>query len=182
MGTQLTPTDHEVAGSPFSFDGRLLPDLAALHARVQQMRSQGRLTKDVLERIRKFFRIKHIYNSNAIEGNALTVGETRVVVEDGLTLTGKSLKDQAEARSLSHALDFLEDLATATDRPIARRTYARFTHLYSKGFKTPRRVAIERWRSKSLARPSSQPPESGRGGDGSLRAVALTIGSPRDTR
>lgn len=133
MGTQLTPTDYEVAGSPFLVDARLLPDLAALHARVQQMRSQGRLTKDVLERIRKFFRIKHIYNSNAIEGNALTVGETRVVVEDGLTLTGKPLKDQAEARSLSHALDFLEDLATATDRAITEADIRQIHALVLKG-------------------------------------------------
>jgi len=72
----------------------------------------------VLHRIRKHFRIKNIYHSNAIEGNVLAVGETRQVVEQGLTITGKPLKDQAEARNLGHALDFLEELAGNNTNPI----------------------------------------------------------------
>ncbi len=75
------------------------------------MRAQGSLAPDVLYRIRKHFRIKNIYHSNAIEGNVLAVGETRQVVEHGLTITGVPLKDQAEASNFSHALDYLEDLA-----------------------------------------------------------------------
>ena len=64
------------------------------------------------------FEIKDIYHSNAIEGNLLEVGETRQVVELGLTITGKPLKDQAEARNLSQALDFLEELAANSANPI----------------------------------------------------------------
>src|SRR6266568_89974 len=90
-------------------------------ARVERMRDHGALSPEVLGRLRKYFRIKNIYHSNAIEGNKLDVGETRLVVELGLTLTGKPLKDQAEARNLSHALDFLEELATRNDLPITER-------------------------------------------------------------
>ena len=90
----------------------------SLSTRVSKMRSTGKLSPNVLHTIRKFFRIKSIYHSNAIEGNLLDVGETRQVVEFGLTITGKSLKDQAEARNLSQALDFLEDLAGVPDRQI----------------------------------------------------------------
>ena len=82
------------------------------------MRRLGRLSPEVLYRIRKYFRIKDIYHSNAIEGNVLGVGETRQVIERGLTITGVPLKDQAEARNLSHALDFLEKLASDTSLPI----------------------------------------------------------------
>lgn len=82
------------------------------------MRSVGKLSKVALERIRRYFRIKNIYHSNAIEGNVLNVGETREVVERGLTLTGKPLKDQAEAKNLAEALDYLEELATRVDQPI----------------------------------------------------------------
>ena len=53
------------------------------------MRTVGALTPEVLSRLRKFFRIRNIYHSNVIEGNTLDVGETRLVVEQGLTLTGK---------------------------------------------------------------------------------------------
>ncbi len=42
-----------------------------------------------------------------------------MVVEQGLTLSGKSLRDQAEARNLSHALDRMEELASEREMPIA---------------------------------------------------------------
>ena len=90
-----------------------------LSSRVSELRSTGKLSPGVLHTIRKFFRVKNIYHSNAIEGNLLEVGETRQVVEHGLTITGKPLKDQAEARNLSEALDFLEELAGSSDRPIS---------------------------------------------------------------
>ena len=108
----------EIDGTDYVYDDTRLPDLKALAGRVRAMRDQGRLSPDVLYRIRKYFRIKNIYHSNAIEGNVLAVGETRQVVEHGLTITGKPLKDQAEARNLSHALDFLEELAVNTHTPI----------------------------------------------------------------
>ena len=101
----------DIKGTDYTYDDSRLPSLEKLANRVRDMRTQGRLSPEVLHRIRKHFRIKNIYHSNAIEGNVLAVGETRQVVEQGLTITGKPLKDQAEARNLSHALDFLEDLA-----------------------------------------------------------------------
>ena len=109
----------DIDGTAYVYDDTRLPDFEKLADRVRQMRAQGRLSRDVLYRIRKHFRIKNIYHSNAIEGNVLAVGETREVVEHGLTLTGKPLKDQAEARNLSHALDFLEQLAGDNTTPIA---------------------------------------------------------------
>ncbi len=111
----------EIDGTPYVYDSSRAQDFNAIAERVREMRSGGKLSGDALRRIRKFFRIKHIYHSNAIEGNVLAVGETREVVEHGLTITGKPLKDQAEARNLSHALDFLEDLAGDASRPIAER-------------------------------------------------------------
>ena len=97
----------------------LIARLKGIVDRVSSMRSSGALSPEVLGRLRRFFKIKNIYNSNAIEGNVLDVGETRLVVEQGLTLTGKPLKDQAEAKNLSEATDFLESLATDKSRPIS---------------------------------------------------------------
>ncbi|NPC49604.1 Fic family protein [Corallococcus exiguus] len=65
-----------------------------------------------VQSLRHWFRIHHTYNSNAIEGNRLTLPETRAVVEDGITIAGKSLKDHFEAVNLAHALDFVEALAS----------------------------------------------------------------------
>ena len=92
--------------------------IEGLSNRVQMLRERGSLSSDVLWRLRRYFKLKNIYHSNAIEGNVLDIGETRQVVEAGLTLTGKPLKDQAEANNLSHALDFLEELARENERPI----------------------------------------------------------------
>ena len=108
----------EIPGTHYVYDDARTPDFRALADRVKDMRAQGRLSPMVLHHIRRYFRIKNIYHSNAIEGNVLAVGETRQVVELGITLTGKPLKDQAEARNLAHALDFLEDLAGTNDTPI----------------------------------------------------------------
>ena len=108
----------DISGTAYVYDDSTSTEFRELADRVKAMRAQGRLSPEVLYRIRKHFRIKDIYHSNAIEGNLLAVGETRQVVELGLTITGKSLKDQAEARNLSHALDYLEELAGNADLPI----------------------------------------------------------------
>jgi len=101
----------DIASTPFSFNTSLSETIDELQLKVQDLRSGGKLTPEVLHTLRDYFRVKSIYHSNAIEGNLLTVGETRQVVEFGLTITGQPLKDQAEAKNLSHALDFLEELA-----------------------------------------------------------------------
>ncbi|MCY3583692.1 MAG: hypothetical protein OXH44_14085, partial [Chloroflexi bacterium] len=107
-----------VAGTPFeyyeSIDGRL----SELDARVTEMRRAGKLSPSALEHIHNYFKIKGIYHSNAIEGNALTIGETQLVVEMGMTITGKSLRDQAEAKNLSQANDYMRYLATRQEQPI----------------------------------------------------------------
>lgn len=114
-----TTNEIEVDGdAPFLYDGGLRGEIEELQERVNEMRSVGKLSPDTLRHIRQYFRLKDIYNSNAIEGNALNIGETRQVVEMGLTIAGKPLRDQAEAKNLSAALDFLEELAKSTDNPI----------------------------------------------------------------
>lgn len=110
---------NSISGTAYEVESTQLASTKAIAVRVEKMRSTGALTPEVLSKLRKYFRIKNIYHSNAIEGNSLNVGETRLVVEQGLTLTGKPLKDQAEAKNLSAALDFLEELAANPDRPIS---------------------------------------------------------------
>ena len=122
-----------IEGTPYLFDSRQLETIKSIAHRVAQMRQVGTLNPAALAMIRRYFKIKNIYHSNAIEGNTLNVGETRQVVELGLTLTGKPLKDQAEAKNLSEALDFLEELAT-NDLPITERDIRQIHYLILKGF------------------------------------------------
>ena len=108
---------HEVPGQqmPYSYSESLDGALDSLADRVGTMRSSGRLTPEVLTSIHKQFRFKDIYNSNAIEGNQLSLGETKLVVREGLTIAGRSLKDHAEAKNLWQALDYFDQLATGGD-------------------------------------------------------------------
>lgn len=111
-------SEIEVNGAPFMYHESIYGRLNDLDNRVREMRAIGRLDSRALERIQEFFKIKGIYHSNAIEGNSLTVGETELVVNQGFTITGKTLTDQAEAKNLGQALDFMKEIATANDAPI----------------------------------------------------------------
>ncbi len=125
-------SSRDIVGTPYGFEESRLPSLKELSEDVIRMRKAGQLTPRVLSNIRRYFRIKNIYHSNAIEGNVLDVGETRQVVEHGLTITGKPLKDQAEAKNLGEALDFLEDLVKSSKRSITGADVRQIHHFVLK--------------------------------------------------
>lgn len=60
-----------------------------------------------VEKLRQQFAIEMTYNSNAIEGNRLTLKETFLVINEGLTIKGKPLKDHLEAKDHYEALNYL---------------------------------------------------------------------------
>jgi Fic family protein len=124
---------HDVQGTAYELSDELLHQTRKLADRVQRMRGSGSLTPDVLGKLRRYFKIKNIYNSNAIEGNTLDIGETRMVVEQGLTISGLPLKDQAEAKNLSEALDFLEELAKNIETPITENDIRQIHYLVLTG-------------------------------------------------
>ena len=68
------------------------------------------LPREVLEELRKQFEIELTYNSNAIEGNSLTLNETKLVLEHGITIKGKSLREHFEAINHKEAIVFVEDV------------------------------------------------------------------------
>jgi Fic family protein len=57
--------------------------------------------------------IEYTYNSNAIEGNTLTLRETRLVIEEGITINGKSISETLEAKNHPEAMAFVENLVAA---------------------------------------------------------------------
>jgi len=61
----------------------------------------------LLRNLEEWFQIELTYTSNAIEGNTLTRRETAVVIEKGITVGGKSLKEHLEATNHAKALDFV---------------------------------------------------------------------------
>lgn len=68
------------------------------------------LSKSLVNRLREQIIIEWTYNSNAIEGTSLTLRETELVIEHGLTIKGKPLKEHFEAINHKEAILFLEEL------------------------------------------------------------------------
>lgn len=62
---------------------------------------------DLLAQIKSYYRIGLTWTSNALEGNTLTESETKVLLEDGLTVGGKPLRDTFEALGHANAYDFM---------------------------------------------------------------------------
>ena len=61
----------------------------------------------VLTEIRNYYRVGLTWTSNSLEGNSLTESETKVLLEDGLTVGGKPLRDSLEAVGHAHAYDYM---------------------------------------------------------------------------
>ena len=61
----------------------------------------------MVRELREYFRIGMTYSSNALEGNSLTETETKIVLEDGITIGGKPVKDHLEVLGHSEAYDLL---------------------------------------------------------------------------
>lgn len=76
---------------------------------------------ELVKNLDEWFRIELTYSSNAIEGNTLTRHETALVVEKGLTVNGKTLKEHLEAINHAEALDFIKTLVKKKRAEITER-------------------------------------------------------------
>ncbi|MBD2862443.1 Fic family protein [Paenibacillus oceani] len=56
------------------------------------------------------YRVEWTYNSNAIEGNTLSLLETKLVLEQGLTIGGKKLREHFEVINHSEAISYVQDI------------------------------------------------------------------------
>lgn len=85
----------------------------------------------MVKQLREYFRIGMTYTSNALEGNSLTETETKIVIEDGITIGGKPVKDHLEALGHSEAYDLLftltkdKDITEANIKELHRLFYYR---------------------------------------------------------
>ena len=83
--------------------------LSLIDRKKKELDSCRPLTEGEAERLNEEFVVEYTYNSNAIEGNTLTLRETDLVLR-GLTIDKKPLKDHMEAVGHKEAFDFVSDL------------------------------------------------------------------------
>ncbi|GIV42779.1 MAG: hypothetical protein KatS3mg034_2089 [Vicingaceae bacterium] len=76
----------------------------------KQIVSLRPLKKNLLKRLKEYYKIGITYSSNAIEGNTLTECETKIVLEEGITIAGKPLKHHLEAVGHADAFEYLYKL------------------------------------------------------------------------
>jgi Fic family protein len=65
----------------------------------------------LVRKLHEQMQIEFTYNSNAIEGNTLSLRETQLVIQEGITVHGKSLKEHLEARNHPDAINYIEKIA-----------------------------------------------------------------------
>src|SRR4030043_2053362 len=80
---------------------------ARLEEKLSKLNKLRPLPKSAIQKLQEKFQVEMTYNSNAIEGNSLTLKETFLVINEGITIKGKPLKDHVEARDHHAALEYL---------------------------------------------------------------------------
>ena len=107
----------------------LLSRIVAKKAELDRLRP---MSAAVLRHLQKYYDVELTYTSNAIEGNTLTLRETAEVIEHGITVGGKRLKEHLEAVDHYDAVLWMRELAARTGsvgenvvRELHRRIVAR---------------------------------------------------------
>ena len=78
-----------------------------LYQKKQDLQASRPLPNIALNKIRESLSIEWTYNSNSIEGNSLTLRETQMVLQEGITVKGISLREHFEAYNHDKAIDYL---------------------------------------------------------------------------
>ncbi|HPW89538.1 MAG TPA: Fic family protein [Kaistella chaponensis] len=96
---------------PYYFEG-LEKQLERIHEKKRELDKKRPIPSYVLKSIKDSLSIEWTYNSNSIEGNTLTLQETKMVIKDGFTIKGKSLREHFEVVNHQEAIEFVESLAS----------------------------------------------------------------------
>lgn len=108
---------------------RLDPRLSARLARKKAALDAYRpLSSDTVQRLHGDLRVFLTYHSNAIEGNTLSLRETQMIIDYGVTVHSHPLREYLEATNHAEAYDFVTRLVEKRE-PITRETILGLHHL-----------------------------------------------------
>jgi Fic family protein len=85
--------------------------LQRIQDKKEQLDKLRPLPTAAVRRLNEQLTIEWIYNSNAIEGSTLTLRETQLILEQGITIGGKSLREHFEVINHLEAIRLVESLA-----------------------------------------------------------------------
>ena len=81
-----------------------------LYQKRQELQTSRPLPNIALHKIRESLSLEWTYNSNSIEGNTMSLRETQMVIQEGITIKGKSLREHFETHNHDKAIDYLYSL------------------------------------------------------------------------
>ncbi len=106
---------------------------ARLAARLQQKKAivdgYRPLPAGTLARLNEDLKIMLTHHSTAIEGNTLSLNETAMVIEYGMTVGGHSLREYKETENHARAYDYVVSLVAGNQEPITQKTIFTFHQL-----------------------------------------------------
>ncbi|MGV3545476.1 MAG: Fic family protein [Pedobacter sp.] len=88
----------------------LQPHIDRLYEKKAKIDQSRPLPNSVLHKIKEQLNLEWTYNSNSIEGNTLNLRETQLILEEGVTVGGKSLREHFEVVNHEKAIDYLYSL------------------------------------------------------------------------
>lgn len=97
------------------------------------IRAYRPLSETEAKELDAYYRIGMTYTSNALEGNSLTLSETKVLLEDGITVGGKPIRDCYEATGHARAYDHMLALARSGSLSITEDMICRLHYLFYNG-------------------------------------------------
>lgn len=95
--------------------------LAEIAEKKNRLAALGPLPKALSSNLSEWYKIELTYTSNAIEGNTLNARETAMVVEDGITVEGKTVREHLEAINHAKAYELVRTLSQKPRRKITER-------------------------------------------------------------
>lgn len=107
--------------------------LRQIDQRQKEIKQRRPLTEREIKELDEYFKIGLTYTSNALEGNSLTLTETKVLLEDGLTAGGKPIRDCFEATGHGKAYDYMLSLARSAEPIFTQQTISRLHQLFYSG-------------------------------------------------
>lgn len=94
-----------------------LQEIDALKAELDNSRP---LAEQQVKSLKNYFDIELTYNSNAIEGSTIDYNETKIILLDGITIGGKSIREHLETINHKEAIDYIEEIAKQETKEIKR--------------------------------------------------------------
>ncbi len=107
--------------------------LAKIHEKKEQLDRLRPLSTAQVKNLKNVYDIQLTYNSNAIEGSTLTYSETKLILNEGITIGGKSINEHLETINHQEAIGFIEDMAKINTKDITLVDIRDIHHLILKG-------------------------------------------------